>query len=57
MVVGLIGAILLVALPAEHRVGRLIGYYMTNGFATALIAVLSLVASNTAGYVPFSFRY
>jgi MFS transporter, ACS family, allantoate permease len=57
LVVGLIGAILLVALPVEHRVGRLIGYYMTNGFATALIAVLSLIASNTAGYIPFSFRY
>ncbi|TVY36752.1 putative transporter [Lachnellula subtilissima] len=50
LVVGLIGAILLVALPVETRVGRLIGYYMTQGFATALSAVLSLVASNTAGY-------
>jgi ACS family allantoate permease-like MFS transporter len=51
LVVGLIGAILLVALPIENRLGRLFGYYMTQGFACSLIAVLSLVASNTAGYV------
>ena len=51
LVVGLIGAILLVALPLKHRVGRLIGYYLTQAFAAGQISVFSLVASNTAGYV------
>lgn len=49
LAVGLLGAILLVALPLDNKLGRLIGYYLTNGFACPLIAVLSLVASNTAG--------
>lgn len=53
LVVALIGAILLVALPLEDRLGRLFGYYLTQAFTCSLISVLSLVASNTAGYVSF----
>lgn len=45
-----VGVILMVALPLENNVGRLIGYYMTQAFPTAFVALLSLISSNVAGY-------
>jgi len=47
--VSMIGAILLVALPLNNKIGRLIGYYLTIAFVTGLISVLSSIASNVAG--------
>lgn len=45
-----LGVILMVALPLDNNVGRLIGYYMTQAFPTAFVALLSLISSNVAGY-------
>lgn len=44
------GVILIVALPLENNVGRLVGYYFTQAFPTSFVALLSLIASNVAGY-------
>ena len=51
MTVSLVGAILIVALSNEHKVGRLIGYYLTLAFPVGEIAGITLIATNTAGYV------
>ena len=51
LLIGLLGAILVVALPAHLNVGRLIGYYLTLAAPVALVTVLSLIASNVAGFV------
>lgn len=40
----------MVALPLDNNIGRLIGYYMTQAFPTAFVALLSLISSNVAGY-------
>ena len=45
----LVGAVLIVALPLDMKIGRLIGYYLTTAFVTGFIAALSLVSSNVAG--------
>ncbi|KAI9720350.1 MAG: hypothetical protein M1828_005734 [Chrysothrix sp. TS-e1954] len=50
MTVALLGAILIVALNNDHKVGRLIGYYLTLAFPVGEIAGITLIASNTAGY-------
>ena len=49
--VALLGMILIVALPLKgYNTGRLIGYYMTQVNPAAFASVLSLIASNVAGY-------
>lgn len=49
--VALLGVILIVALPLKgYNTGRLIGYYMTQVNPAAFASVLSLIASNVAGY-------
>ena len=50
LITALIGMILIVALPLSNNVGRLIGYYMTQASPTPFVALLSLIASNVAGY-------
>ncbi|KAJ5984599.1 MFS allantoate transporter [Penicillium waksmanii] len=45
-----LGIILIVALPIENNVGRLVGYYLTQAFPTSFVALLSLISSNVAGY-------
>ncbi len=50
MLVALLGIILIVALPLQNHVGRLIGYYLTQASPTPFVALLSLIASNVAGY-------
>lgn len=45
-----LGIILIVALPLENNVGRLVGYYFTQAFPTSFVALLSLISSNVAGY-------
>ncbi|KAL2044096.1 hypothetical protein ABVK25_012472 [Lepraria finkii] len=42
--------LLIVALPLDNNVGRLVGYYLTQAAPTAFVALLSLVATNVAGY-------
>lgn len=46
----IIGMVLIVALPLDNNVGRLIGYYMTQASPTPFVALLSMVSSNVAGY-------
>lgn len=46
----LLGIILIVALPAHMRSGRLAGYYFTQASATPFVALLSLISTNVAGY-------
>jgi len=48
--ISLIGILLVYALPDEMKVGRLIGYYLTQASATGFVVLLSLVSSNVAGY-------
>lgn len=48
--VALLGIILIVALPLDMKVGRLIGYYLTQASPTPFVALLSLISSNIAGY-------
>lgn len=40
----------MIAVPNNHRKGRLAGAYFTGTAATGLVAILSLIASNVAGY-------
>lgn len=50
IVSGMVGMILIIALPLSNRVGRLIGYYMSQASACPFVALLSLISSNVAGY-------
>ncbi|PSR87387.1 major facilitator superfamily transporter allantoate [Coniella lustricola] len=45
-----IGMLLITCLSEEYNVGRLIGYYLTQAAAASFAALLSLIATNTAGY-------
>jgi ACS family allantoate permease-like MFS transporter len=46
----MLGMILIVALPLSNNSGRLAGYYLTQASPTPFVALLSLIASNVAGY-------
>jgi MFS transporter, ACS family, allantoate permease len=46
----IIGMILIVALPLDNNGGRLAGYYLTQASPTPFVALLSLIATNVAGY-------
>ena len=50
LVTSMIGMILIVALPLSNNGGRLAGYYLTQSSPTGFVALLSLVATNVAGY-------
>jgi len=50
LVASIVGMLLIVALPLENHVGRLIGYYLTQASPTPFVALLSLISSNVAGY-------
>ena len=50
MCVALIGIILIVALPLDVRAGRLAGYYLTQASPVPFVCLLSLIATNVAGY-------
>jgi len=50
VVVSMIGMILIVALPLSNDGGRLAGYYLTQASPTGFVALLSLIATNVAGY-------
>ena len=50
LITSTIGMILIVALPLSNNGGRLAGYYLTQAAPTGFVALLSLVATNVAGY-------
>ncbi|KAF1916418.1 membrane transporter [Ampelomyces quisqualis] len=50
MLTAILGMLLIVALPLDNNKGRLAGYYLTQASPTAFVALLSLIASNVAGY-------
>lgn len=47
---GIIGVILMVALPSSNNTGRLVGYSLTNSVTTAFVCMLAIISSNIAGY-------
>lgn len=47
---GILGFILIVALPLSAPLGRLIGFYLTLSVACPFVVLLSLISSNIAGY-------
>lgn len=49
LLIVLLRAISVVALPAHLKVGRLVGYYLTQAAPTALVSLISLIATNVAG--------
>lgn len=50
LILAILGMLLIVALPLSNDVGRLVGYYLTQASPTAFVALLSLIATNVAGY-------
>ena len=50
LILSILGMILIVALPLSNNGGRLAGYYLTQSSPTAFVALLSLIATNVAGY-------
>ncbi|KAH8695994.1 putative MFS allantoate transporter [Talaromyces proteolyticus] len=50
LVCSIVGMVLIIALPLTNKVGRLLGYYMTQASPTPFVAILSLISSNVAGY-------
>ncbi|KAL8691074.1 MAG: hypothetical protein Q9218_003617 [Villophora microphyllina] len=50
LIVSILGMILIVALPLSNAKGRLAGYYLTQASPTIFVALLSLIATNVAGY-------
>ena len=50
LLTAILGMLLIVALPLSSNSGRLAGYYLTQASPTPFVALLSLVASNVAGY-------
>ncbi|KAL8706581.1 MAG: hypothetical protein Q9201_000394 [Fulgogasparrea decipioides] len=50
LVVAILGMILIVALPLSNNGGRLAGFYLTQASPTLFVALLSLIATNVAGY-------
>lgn len=47
---GIFGFILIIALPMEMKVGRLIGYYFTLCVTTPFVCLLSLISSNVSDH-------
>jgi MFS transporter, ACS family, allantoate permease len=50
LALAVLGIILVIAVPASHPQGRLVGYYFTQASPAPFVAILSLVSSNVAGY-------
>ena len=50
MAIAALGIILIVALPLSNDVGRLVGYYLAQMFPATSATMISLLASNYAGY-------
>lgn len=50
LLLAMLGMILIIALPLDNNGGRLAGYYLTQASPTPFVALLSLIATNVAGY-------
>lgn len=50
LILSTMGMLLIVALPISNNGGRLAGYYFTQASPTAFVCLLSLIATNVAGY-------
>jgi MFS transporter, ACS family, allantoate permease len=50
LILAIIGVALIVGLPLDNNEGRLAGYYLTQASPTPFVALLSLIATNVAGY-------
>jgi ACS family allantoate permease-like MFS transporter len=48
--VAILGIVLIVALPLHANGGRLAGYYLTQASPVPFVCLLSLIATNVAGY-------
>lgn len=48
--IAIIGILLMICLPLSSKNGRLAGYYLTFSSNAAFVALMSLIASNIAGY-------
>lgn len=46
----ILGIALIIGLSEDHNVGRLVGYYLCWGASVPFVTLLSLVATNVAGY-------
>nr|KMM65664.1 membrane transporter [Coccidioides posadasii RMSCC 3488] len=47
---GILGVILMIALPESNNTGRLAGYSLTLSVTTAFVCMLAIISSNVAGY-------
>jgi MFS transporter, ACS family, allantoate permease len=52
-IISFLGAALIVALPAHNNKGRLAGFYLAQPFVVAVGALVSMLATNVAGYHRF----
>lgn len=50
MVLAILGMLLITCLDDSQNVGKLVGYYLTQASPTPFVAILSLVATNVAGW-------
>ena len=50
LLISIVGMALIVGLPLSNNGGRLAGYYLANISTAALVALISLISSNVAGY-------
>jgi len=50
LLISILGVILMIALPAHDKWGRLVGYWLTQSSPTPFVALLSLISTNIAGY-------
>jgi MFS transporter, ACS family, allantoate permease len=50
IVISILGMALIVGLNSRHNVGRLFGYYLTQTYPAAFVALLSMISTNIAGY-------
>jgi ACS family allantoate permease-like MFS transporter len=50
LVISILGMLLIVCLPLNNDVGRLVGYYLTQASPTCFVALLSLISTNVAGW-------
>ncbi|KAJ4411644.1 Allantoate permease [Gnomoniopsis sp. IMI 355080] len=50
MLFAILGMLLITCLNDDQSVGKLIGYYLTQGSPTPFVAILSLISTNVAGW-------
>jgi ACS family allantoate permease-like MFS transporter len=50
LIIAIVGMIMIIAVPANHPSGRLAGYYLTQASPAPFVCLLSLIATNVAGY-------